>query len=145
MLTATCEYALRALVQLARLPKESSILGRDLARQARIPKNYLVKILVSLRNVGMVEAVRGRGGGYRLSKPPDQILLIEVFEVFEGIRSRPGCLLGENAECCDEHACSAHAAWREAIDSYLRFLTTKTIADIATPAAQPLVPLATTS
>ena len=64
MLTATSEYALRALVQLARLRNGDSILGRDLAKKARIPKNYLVKILVSLRNVGMVEAVRGQGGGY---------------------------------------------------------------------------------
>ena len=142
MLTATSEYALRALIHLARLSKESSILGRDLAQQGRIPRDYLVKILVALRNVGMVEAVRGQGGGYRLSKPPEQIPLIDVVEVFEGIRSKPGCLLGENPECSDEHPCSAHAAWKQVLGAYIEFLTTKTIADIAMPAAQPLVPLA---
>ena len=145
MLTATSEYALRALIRLARLPKEISILGRELAEQSHIPRNYLVKILVALRNVGMVEAGRGQGGGYRLSKPPEQIRLIDVVEVFEGIRSKPGCLLGENPECSDEHPCSAHAAWREVRHAYMQFLTTKTIADIAAPTAPPLVSLAAES
>lgn len=141
MLTTTSEYALRALIHLARLPKEGSILGRDLAKQGRIPRDYLVKILVALRNVGMVEAVRGQGGGYRLVKPAKQIPLIDVVEAFEGIRSRPGCLLGENPECSDEHPCSAHAAWKQVLGVYMEFLTTKTIADIAMRTSQPLVPL----
>ena len=145
MLTTTSEYALRALIHLARRPKESSILGRDLAEQGHIPRDYLVKILVALRNVGIVEAVRGQGGGYRLVKPAEQIPLIDVVEVFEGIRSKPGCLLGENPDCSDEHPCSAHAAWKQVHGAYMEFLTTKTIADIAMPTARPLVPLAANS
>ncbi len=130
MLSATTEHALRALVHLARLPAGTSILGRELAERASIPANYLAKILLVLRNAGIVETTRGQGGGYRLAKEPGQVFLIEVVDLFEGVRGRPGCFLGENHECSDRAACSAHAAWKKVRQAYLDFLTTNTIADI---------------
>jgi Rrf2 family protein len=131
MLSTTSEHALRALVHLARLPDGASSLGRDLARQADIPPNYLSKILWALRNAGIVETTRGQGGGYRLARRPVEVFLIDVVEPFERIRSRPGCLLGEKHECDDESACTAHTAWKAVRQTYLDFLTTKTIADVA--------------
>ncbi len=131
MLTATTEHALRALVHMASLPKGESILGRDLAERASIPANYLSKLLLTLRNAGYVETTRGFGGGYRLSKSPSQINLIDVVELFEGVRSRPGCLLGEKHDCSDATPCSAHAMWKEVKQAYLSFLESNTIADIS--------------
>ena len=130
MLSVTSQYALRSLVHLAQLPPATSILGRDLAARAGIPANYLAKILLALRNAGMVETARGQGGGYRLAKRPDQIPLVDVVDLLEGVRNRPGCLLGEGHECCDRDACSAHEAWKVVRLAYLNFLTTNTIADI---------------
>ncbi len=130
MVSTTTEYALRALVHMARLPQESWILGRDLAERASVPANYLSKILLTLRNAEMVETTRGHGGGYRLAKPANDIALIEIAEVFEGMGNRPGCILGEPHECCDELACSAHWRWKGVLSTYLDFLTTTTIADI---------------
>ena len=43
----------------------------------------------------MVETARGQGGGYRLAKRPDRIFLVEIVDLLEGVRSRPGCFLGE--------------------------------------------------
>ena len=131
MLTATTEHALRALVHMARLPLGDSILGRDLAERASIPANYLSKILLTLRNAGYVETTRGFGGGYRLSIPPVQIKLIDVVELFEGVRGRPGCLLGEKHDCSDDNPCPAHAMWKEVKQAYLNFLESNTIADIS--------------
>ena len=51
MLSATSQYALRALVRLAAEPEGAAVLGRDLARECEIPANYLSKILWQLRNV----------------------------------------------------------------------------------------------
>ncbi len=130
MLSTTTEYALRALVHMAQLPPASSILGRNLAKQADIPADYLSKLLWTLRKAGFVEAFRGQGGGYRLSKPANRIPLVEIVELFEGIHSRPGCLLGERHECSDEQACTAHNAWKEVRQVYLHFLTQNTIADL---------------
>ncbi len=130
MLSVTTQYALRSLIHLAQLPPATSILGRDLAARAGIPANYLAKILLALRNAGMVDAARGQGGGYRLAERPDRIRLVDVVDLLEGMRSRPGCFLGEGHECCDQDACSAHEAWKAVRLAYVKFLTTNTIADI---------------
>jgi Rrf2 family protein len=130
MLSATSQYAMRALVHLAQSPKGASMLGRDLAKSADIPANFLAKILLILRNAGLVEATRGLGGGYRLAKDPDEITLMQVAELFEGINARPGCFLGEKHGCSDQKACTAHARWKSVCETYLQFMTMTTIADI---------------
>lgn len=130
MLTITCEHALRALAELAALPKDASLLGRRLARQADVPANYLSKLLLTLRNAGLVDTTRGSGGGYRLSRNPDQIRLLEVVRLFDGPRADPDCLLGHKHPCSDQNACSAHEAWKKVRAAYLQFLEQTTLADI---------------
>ncbi len=131
MLTATSEYALRALVKLAQLPGEEMILGLTLSAQCRIPANYLSKLMLVLRNSGMVEAVRGSHGGYRLGKPAREIHIVDVVDLFENVKSDVKCLLGENHDCSDVEACSAHVKFRRVRLAYLDFLTTTTIASIS--------------
>jgi Rrf2 family protein len=130
MFSTTCEYALRALVRLARIPNGSAILGRDLAQDAEIPANYLSKILLTLRNAGVLTTARGTGGGYRLRKSPDEIKLIQIVELFDGARARPACLLGCKG-CSDEDPCSAHEAWRDVRTAYVDFLEKTTLAGIS--------------
>jgi Rrf2 family protein len=131
MFSTTTEHALRALVHMARLPEGVPILGRDLAKRAQIPPNYLSKILWTLRNAGYVETLRGQGGGYRLARASRRIKLSDIAELFEGTRSKPGCLIGEKYDCTDRSFCSAHAQWKEVKRSYSIFLESNTIADIA--------------
>lgn len=130
MLSATAQHAIRALAQMAQLPEGGSILGRELAESAGIPSNFLAKIMLTLRNAGVIDATRGFGGGYRMLQPPDRITLMQIVELFDGISARPGCFLGEKHGCNDEEACSAHSGWKVVCDAYLRFMTTTTIADI---------------
>jgi Rrf2 family iron-sulfur cluster assembly transcriptional regulator len=130
MFSTTCEYALRALVRLALLPNGDAILGRDLAQHADIPANYLSKILLTLRNAGVLTTARGTGGGYRLRKAPETIRLLDVVELFDGARAKPACLLG-GKECSDENPCSAHGSWRGIRDAYMEFLESTTLAGIA--------------
>jgi Rrf2 family protein len=136
MLSMTCEYALRALIRLARLEDGEAMLGRDLAEQAEIPANYLSKILLDLRNAGILAATRGAGGGYRLRKRPEEVRLMDIVEIFDGPRARPSCLLGAGRECSDERPCSAHSRWRDVRASYIRFLESTSMADIAHSAAE---------
>ncbi len=131
MLSTTTKHALRALVVLSGRKDGTVMLGRDLAAAANIPRNYLSKILLDLRRVGLVDATRGSGGGYKLVAPVEQITLMEVAEVFEGVLARPACLLGCDHPCSDETPCSAHPVWSEVRQSYVGFLETTTLADIA--------------
>ena len=149
MLSTTSEYALRALTHLARLPRGGAMLGRELAEEAEIPANYLSKILVALRNAGLVATARGSGGGYWLLRPPDAIHLVDVVELFDGPAAHTTCVLGHHKTCDDNNPCSAHEAWRKVRQAYAEFLEATTLAQISahrvhrsTPAAgAAIVPL----
>src|SRR5262249_6906887 len=131
MLTTTSEHALRALAYLARLPEGSSILGRELAKEASIPANYLSKILWTLGNAGIIDATRGSGGGYRLRRGGPEMPGLQVVELFDRDRVRLACFLGGGRDCDCENPCTAHEAWRDVRAAYLDFLHTKTVADIS--------------
>jgi Rrf2 family protein len=131
MLSTTSEYALRALSYLAKRPEGGSVLGRDLAREAEVPANYLAKILLALRRAGLVSTARGSGGGYRLRRAPRTIPLNEIVELFDGTQTRDGCVLGHERRCNDGNTCAAHYAWRDVRAAYSHFLTATTLADIA--------------
>ena len=131
MISTTSEYALRALAHLARMPEESAILGRDLARATDIPANYLSKILLALRNAGLLTTARGSGGGYKLCKSPDEIYLMEIVELFEGSKARPVCFLSRNKPCGDMDSCTAHRSWRELNAAYRGFLLATNISMIS--------------
>lgn len=131
MLTTTSQYALRALTHLARQAGEP-VLGRDLAQSGEVPENYLSKVLLTLRNAGLVNTTRGSGGGYRLGRSANEIYLIDVVELFEEVsRTKPPCFLGHTRKCSDVTPCSAHSSWREVQVAFLRFLMSTTLSAIA--------------
>ena len=104
MLSTTAEYALRALLVLAKEDEGQAVLGRDLSKRSGVPANYLSKILLDVKKTGLVQAVRGTGGGYRLGRPATEIRLIDIVEPIDGTRARPGCLLAGEAACSDDDA-----------------------------------------
>lgn len=130
MLSITAKHALRALVHLATLPEGQTILGRDLARLANIPPNYLSKIFWALGNAGIVDATRGTRGGYKLQRKPANVRLVDVVELFDKPRIGNGCLLATDHPCGDEHACAAHHAWSGVKRAYLDFLENTTLATL---------------
>ena len=137
MLSTTSEYALRALAHLAHQPQGTALLGRDLAQAVEIPANYLSKVLLTLRNAGLVDSARGSGGGYRLRKSPEEIYLIDVVELFEEIsRAKPGCFLRHSRPCSGLKPCTAHAAWSDLQAAYLGFLISTPLSTIAVSNAE---------
>jgi len=83
-LSKRTEYGLRAIVALARLSPRQFVQSRDLARQEGLPNKFLESILLALRRAGLLESKVGSGGGYRLSRPPDQIIVGELIRRLEG-------------------------------------------------------------
>jgi Rrf2 family protein len=131
MLTVTTEYALRALSELSRSPRGTAVLGRDLAKTARVPAKYLSKIMLSLRNAGMVGTTRGLGGGYRLLRSPEAVRLSDVIRIFEGASSKPTCLMDSTHKCSDNHPCAAHPRFHDVQMAYHQFLRETTLFDLA--------------
>ena len=131
MLSITSQYALRALSYLARQSGRAA-LGRDLAESVEIPANYLSKVLLTLRNAGLVDTTRGSGGGYRLGRPVNEIHLIDVVELFDEVsRTKPCCFLGRTRMCSETIPCTAHSTWRGLQASYLGFLVSTPLSAIA--------------
>jgi Rrf2 family protein len=131
MLSITSQYALRALSHLAR-QQRATVLGRDLAQSVEIPANYLSKVLLTLRNAGLVVTTRGSGGGYRLSRPANDIHLIDVVKLFEDVSgAQPGCILGRTRRCSEIKPCTAHSAGKGLQVAYWRFLVSTPLPAIA--------------
>ncbi|UCF35369.1 MAG: Rrf2 family transcriptional regulator [Acidobacteriota bacterium] len=131
MLSATTGYALRTLVCLARASEGVSLPGRQIAELTAVPANYLSKMLLVLRNSGLVTASRGIHGGYQLRPEVLNLPLIRIVEIFEGPRSRPACVLNQDSPCSDDSPCPAHRAWSAVRDAYTQFLEKTTLADIS--------------
>ena len=131
MISVTAQHAVRALLELASVPGGEALGGRDLARRASIPRNYLAKILRTLGASGLVDAARGVGGGYRLGRSAKSIRLAEVVGLFDPARSAAECLLDNTYPCSEATACAAHRDWRRVKEAYVRFLETTTLAKLA--------------
>ena len=78
------EYGVRAIVQLARQWPRNYVQSKDLAKQEKLPTKFLESILLALRRGGFLESKIGREGGYKLARPPKEIVVGEVIRRLEG-------------------------------------------------------------
>lgn len=76
-------YAIQALLQLALADTKTPIPCNLLAREGQMPERFLLQILRSLVNQGLLTSLRGVDGGYVLAKPAEEITLLEVYEAFD--------------------------------------------------------------
>lgn len=83
---------------------------RETAASLGISQTFLAKIVLQLVKDGLLEAVRGAGGGIRLNKAPEDISILEVIQSLEGPDFLTSCLLGLNT-CDDNHPCPLHRDW----------------------------------
>jgi Rrf2 family cysteine metabolism transcriptional repressor len=83
-LTSRSEYALLALVHLARHSDEDYISVDSIARAQEIPTKFLEQILLALKRAHFLHSSKGQHGGYHLAKAPEQISLAEIIRLFDG-------------------------------------------------------------
>lgn len=83
-LTSKSEYALLALIYLARQEGQEFTSGKVIAERQGIPAKFLEQILLSLKRAHYVQSTKGQGGGYKLAKPASKISLAEVIRLFDG-------------------------------------------------------------
>ncbi len=102
MLTAKGKYGLKALVHLAHFPVGQLALVTDIATANNIPKKFLDAILSDLRNAGFVQSRKGKGGGYRLARPPEEIKIGSVVRVLDGPLAPIPCASHTRYEACDD-------------------------------------------
>ncbi len=130
MLTQTSEYALRAMVYLARKGEGQYAGVKEIAQSTEVPFNYLAKILQVLARGGVLESQKGFGGGFRIGQRLSRISLLDVVDPLENISKFRRCVLGQK-QCSDETACPLHAAWKRISNEYLGSLKNTTLQDVA--------------
>jgi Rrf2 family protein len=135
MMTMKARYALKALGCLAEATARSPVLLSDIAAQESIPKKFLELILRELRQHGIVDSKKGRGGGYRLVSPPSEISVASVLRAVGGPLAPLPCLSSTAYRRCDgcedEGTCGLRLVIKDAHDASLRVLETQTLADLA--------------
>ena len=102
MLTAKGKYGLKALVHLAQLPPGQLALVADVAVINNIPKKFLDAILGDLRNAGLVQSRKGKGGGYRLARLPEDITVGSIIRVLDGPLAPIPCASHTRYHPCDD-------------------------------------------
>lgn len=129
MLSQTAVYALRAAIRLAGHHGPGAVTVKDLARDLDIPRNYLSKILLALARKGVVESVRGPGGGFRLARAGGETSLLAVVSAFDDIPAHRTCLLGR-AECSEANACPVHRRWTAVSEEVAAFFRDTSLGDV---------------
>ena len=130
VISKTEVHALTALAALARLPSGGYAGAAEIARIIGAPRNYLGKLLKALGDEGLVESQKGKGGGFRLTRNPASISLLEVMEPVGRVSRMAGCFLGR-PQCSDSEPCAVHGQWIKTRTAYFEFLSGMTVADLA--------------
>ena len=133
-LSKKSSYALRALVALARRHGLGPVLIAELAEKEQIPKKFLELVLLDLKNAGILQSKKGKGGGYALARTPDAITLGEVIRLFDGPLAPLPCA-SERAfvkceECDDVETCAIRTVMKEVRDATARILDGTTLATL---------------
>jgi Rrf2 family protein len=102
MLPIKVRYALKALSILAECGPDQVTMSADISTREAIPRKFLEVILQELRQQGVLLAQRGRGGGYRLRKRPEEISLAEIFQALDVPLAPLPCLGWTGQQRCDE-------------------------------------------
>jgi Rrf2 family protein len=121
------EYALRGLRYLAGSRKDEVVMIREIAKAVDASPVFLAKIFQLLNAAGLVTSSRGVVGGFRLSRPPEKINLLEILEATEGPISVNACVVDEKS-CNRSSNCVAHEVWsqlRNKINNELEEITLK--------------------
>src|SRR3954451_12369282 len=114
-LSAKTEYACLAMLQMAQEYDSGELLQiRRIADEQGIPSRFLVQILLQLKGAGLVASTRGAAGGYRLTRPPQEISLADVIEAIDGAdrpesnASKSSPLVGALLSLCRELGDAQH-------------------------------------
>ncbi|MBQ9690771.1 MAG: Rrf2 family transcriptional regulator [Eggerthellaceae bacterium] len=129
LVTTKGRYAMRLMVYLALNAKENAVSLREVSEQEDISMKYLEQLARPLVLFGLLESVRGKGGGYRLAKMPDRIKAGDILRAAEG-HTLPVACDGLRDECQKSTECVTVGFWKE-LDALIEsYVDKKTLADI---------------
>ena len=130
MISTRGRYALRVLADLAERGSDDYVTLKEIAERQDISEKYLESIAKLLVKAGMLDGMRGKGGGYRLGREPEQIPVLEVLERMEGTLAPVACLRQNAAPCSRAQDCKTLPMWQEYYEQTRAFFDSKTLSDL---------------
>jgi len=134
MLSKKTKYALKAMMVLAKEYGQGPVLISEIARREVVPQKFLELILLELKNQGILQSKKGKGGGYFLGRPPQQISIGHVIRVLDGPLAPLPCVSRTAymrcSECRDERTCGIRMVMKEVRDATAKILDSTTLADM---------------
>jgi Rrf2 family protein len=128
-ITRQADYAVRAVLHLARAGNTERSATSAVAKEQNIPPSFLAKIISQLSIAGLLHTSRGARGGVTLARDPREITLLEVIEAIDGPIQLNECVQGEGV-CSYEDHCPIRAVWCDAQDQLVTRLKKTSFAEL---------------
>lgn len=117
------------MIAIACSQEPGGLLQKDIAEKQNLSNKYLDAIISSLKSKGLITTYRGKGSGYKLTRPAQEITMYDIYTAFEPIIVVE-CL--DNPEFCNlECCCAANKYWTQMKIDFVALLKSKTLKDIA--------------
>ncbi|MEX0648981.1 MAG: Rrf2 family transcriptional regulator [Balneolaceae bacterium] len=130
MFSTSCHYGLQAIIYIAlHFSEGKNISLTEIADEQEIPRHFLSKILQLLVKHKLLISMKGPTGGFSLSRPPEEITLIEVVEAIDGLDMFTQCGIGFK-KCDDNHPCPIHHDYKVVRDRIQKLFETKTLLEL---------------
>ncbi len=126
-------YALRVMIDLAENNNGKYIPLKDIAKRQEISQKYLEGIVAELSKAGLLDALHGKGGGYKLARDPQDYTIAEILVVEEGDLAPIECLTKDAKQCLRAEECRTLPMWKglyKVIGDYLQSISLDSLAKI---------------
>ena len=130
MISTKGRYALRFLVDIAEHQGDGFVPLKDVAVRQEISEKYLEIVVKELVKGGLLDAMRGKGGGYRLNRSPEEYNIKSVLELMEGPLSPVACLEPGKSACPRSRNCQTLPLWQGLDKVISDYLAQFTLADL---------------
>ncbi|MCF6410811.1 RrF2 family transcriptional regulator [Pseudalkalibacillus salsuginis] len=131
-LTRYTDYSLRVLIYLTAQEDGQLVNIKEIAEIYKISKNHLMKVIHELGKLGVIQTVRGRNGGFKLAKNPEDINIGELIRKTEEDFYLVECFDSSNNACIISPVCKLKGILNEAMQAYFNVLDQYTLADLTT-------------
>ncbi len=129
MITTKGRNALKVMLDLAQHSGEGPVSLADIAERSHESQKYLESTVAQLSQRGLIISSRGKNGGYRLSRAPEEYSVAEIITAAEGSLAPVSCLSGDKP-CENADKCLSLPLWRELDDVIMNFLNSRSLADL---------------
>ena len=131
-ITSKGRYALRVMQDLAQHEDEGFVSLKTTAERQNISQKYLEMIIAHLKKAELVESTRGKEGGYRLTRKPEEYTVLEILSSIESNLAPVSCIQDGTVQCDHADACLTIPMWKELDDVTNAYLASVSLRDLLT-------------